>query len=145
MKITEFKLGKGVTRKVLGTENDFNRKYFEVTVKLPQDYEEQDLHQAVTRAEYFLDDIIGAPEVGAIPRFDVASLDALPWKKRNKQPAEPGEFAWLFGPGSRDGTEQGAEWLVKVIQATKDGNLVIGNMEYSLVKEGAFLQRKPLK
>lgn len=143
-RITEFKLGKGVTRKVSGTENDFNRKYFEVTVKLPENYKEETLHEAVTRAEYFVDDIIGVPEVGAIPNLDVADIDALPWKKRNKEIAEPGEFGWLFGPGSRDGTEHGAEGLLEAIQAAK-GKLVLGDMEYSLAKEQAFIQRKPVK
>mgnify|MGYP001073159628 CR=1 FL=1 len=112
---------------------------------MPEQYTEEDLHEAVTRAEYFVDSVIGAPEVGAMPRLDIAEIEKLPWKKQVGEPAKPSGFGWLFGPGSRDGTEQGAEGLVKTIQATKGGKLVIGDMEYSIVKDGAFVQRKPVK
>jgi len=64
---------------------------------------------------------------------------------RDKEPAKPGDFAWLFGPRSRDGTEKGAGELVKAIKAAKDAKLVLGDMEYSLVKDNAFIQRKPIK
>jgi len=143
-KIIEFKIGKGRTSRPTEAE-EWTKTYFEATVRMPERYTEDDLHEAVTRAEYFVDDIIGAPEVGAIPQLDITQVNSLAWKKRNKEPAQPGEFAWLFGPGSRGGTERGAEGLVKAIQTTKDGKLVIGDMEYSLAKADAFIQRKPVK
>ena len=144
MKIVEFRIGKGKTVRP-GDAEQWNRKYLELTIRLPEKYTEEDFHVALTRAEYLIDQDLEAPEVAAIPRLDIADVDALSWKKRNKEPAEPGEFAWLFGPGSRGGTEQGAEGLVKAIQATTDGKLALGDMEYSIVKDGAFVQRKPVK
>ena len=144
MKIEKFMLGKGVTRKVAGTENDFNRRYLELTVKMPEQYTEQDFHEALVRTEYTIDNYLEQPETPHIPELDTAEMNELPWKKRNKEPAKPGEFAWLFGPDSRSGTEAGAEKLVDAIEGA-GGTLVLGDMEYALVKDRVFIQRKPVK
>lgn len=144
MKISEFRIGKGCTSR-RGDSEEWIKTHFEVTVKMPEQYTEEDLHEAVTRAEYFVDSVIGAPEVEAMPRLDIAEIEKLPWKKKVGEPAKPNGFGWLFGPGSRDGIEKGAVELVQAIRATKDGKLVLGDMEYSIVKDGAFVQRKPKK
>jgi len=143
-KIVEFRIGKGRTNRPSEAE-EWNRKYLELAVRLPEQHMEEDLYEALTRAEYIIDNYLERPEMPNIPELDIAEINSLPWKKRNKEPAKPGEFGWLFGPGTRDGTEVGAEKLVKAIQAIKDGKLVLGDMEYSLVKEEAFIQRKPVK
>jgi len=143
-KIVEFRLGKGITRKVAESENDFNKRYIEFTVRLPEGCSEEQLHEAMLRTEYIADDFLAQAEMPHVPQLDTAEINALPWKKRNKEPANPGEFAWLFGPGSRGGTEQGAEKLVDAIKKA-GGKLVIGDCEYSMVKEDAFVQRRPVK
>jgi hypothetical protein len=145
-KIISFRMGKG--RTVRPTEGEeWVRKYLELEIRLPEQFTEEGFQEALMRAEYLLDQWLEAPEVevAKIPQLDTAELDALPWKKRNREPAKPGEFAWLFGPGSQSGTEKGAEKLVEAIKASKDGKLVIGDMEYTLVKDEAFIQRKPVK
>jgi hypothetical protein len=140
-------MGKGKTEKIPDAEYEFTRKYLELEVELPQQTTDEDFQKALMHAEYLLDSWLEAPEVEAakIPQLDTAELDALPWKTRNREPAKSGEFAWLFGPKSKAGTEKGAEKLVEAIKASKDGKLVIGDMEYTLVKDEAFIQRKPVK
>jgi hypothetical protein len=146
-KIASFRIGKGITQKIPGAEYEFTRKYLELEIRMPEQFTEESFLEALTRAEYYIDNFLGAPEVEAtkIPQLDTAELDALPWKTRDREPAKHGQFAWLFGPGSQSGTEKGAEKLVEAIKASKDGKLVIGDMEYTLVKDEAFIQRKPVK
>jgi len=143
-KIVEFKIGKGKTSRPSQAE-EWTCKYLELTVRLPDNYREEDFQESLVRAKYVLDNWVEQPETSQIPDLDIAKIDSLPWKKRNKEPAKVGEFGWLFGPGSRDGTEAGAEALAKALKATKEGSLVLGDMQYSLVKDGIFIQRKPVK
>jgi len=121
------------------------KRRYELEMEFPGGTTEDTVHETRLRTEMLIDGWFEQPEAPQIPTLDIAETDSLPWKKRNKEPAKPGEFGWLFGPGSRGGTEVGAEKLVKAIQATKDGKLVLGDMEYSLVKDEAFIQRKPTK
>jgi len=144
MKIRKIVMGKGVTRKVPGTENDFDKRYLEVTFEPPEQHTDRDLQEALVSGECFIDNWILQPETPQIPELDIAEINSLHWKKRNKEPAEPGEFAWLFGPDSRSGTEAGAEQLVSAIERA-GGTLVLGDMEFALVKDGVFIQRKPVK
>lgn len=143
-KIVEFKIGKGRTSRPSEAE-EWTRKYLELTVALPEKMTEESFQESLIRAEYLIDNFLGQPETPHIPQLDIEELNKLPWKKRNKEPAKPGEFAWLFGPGSVRGTEAGAEELVKAIKAAKDRKLVLGDVEYSLVKNDAFIQRRPVK
>ena len=143
-KIVRFRMGKGKTSRPTSDE-EWTRKYLELEVELPEKHSESDFQEALLRSEYIIDNWLGQPEVPQIPQLDPAELDKLPWKNRNKEPAKPGTFAWLFGPGSVSGTEAGAEELVKAIKASKDGKLVLGDVEYSLVKDEAFIQRRPIK
>ena len=121
------------------------KKSYQIEIEFPEGATEETLQESRLMGEMLIDGWLEETPTPHIPTLDIAETDGLPWKKRNKEPAKPGEFGWLFGPGSRDGTEVGAEKLVKAIQTTKDGKLVLGDMEYSLVKEEAFIQRKPVK
>ena len=121
------------------------KKRYELEIEFPEGATEEIVQESRLRGEMLMDGWLEEAPTPHIPTLDIAETDGLPWKKRNKEPAKPGEFGWLFGPGSRGGTEVGAEKLVKAIQATKDGKLVFGDMEYSLVKEEAFIQRRPVK
>jgi hypothetical protein len=119
------------------------KKWYEIEIKFPAEgATEEMLQENRLRGEMLIDGWL--EEAPHIPKLDIAKINALPWKKRNKEPAKPGEFAWLFGPGSRDGTERGAEKLVNAIKKA-GGKLVIGDCEYSLVKEDVFVQRKPVR
>lgn len=137
-------MGKGHTTKPADVE-EWDKKYLEVTVRLPEKYSEEDFQEALLHAEYILDNWIAQSETPQLPKLDIAEINALPWKKKVNEPAKHGAFGWLFGPKSRDGTEPGAAELVKAIKATKNGKLVLGDMEYSLAKNDAFVQRKPVK
>lgn len=80
-----------------------------------------------------------------VPQIDQAELDKLPWKTKTKEPAKPAEFAWLFGPKSYPGTEQGADKLVQALEKAEGKKLQIGDMLYSFSKDAAFIQRAPVK
>jgi hypothetical protein len=144
-RIEKFVIGKGTTRKV--SESEYNRKFLQLEVQLPEKLTEEGFHEALLRAEMLIDSWLESAEVGAgaVPGLDPAELDSLPWKNVKKEPAKPGEFGWLFGPGSVAGLEPGAEKLVEALRKAKDKTLVIGDMEYSLVKDEAFIQRRPVK
>jgi hypothetical protein len=145
-KIVSFRMGKG--RTVRPTEGEeWVRKYLELEVTLPEKLTEEGFHEALLRAEQLIDSWLESAEVGAgaVPSLDPAELDSLPWKNVKKEPAKPGEFGWLFGPGSVAGSEPGTEKLVEALRRAKDKTLVIGDMEYSLVKDEAFIQRRPVK
>lgn len=133
--ITEFKLGKGTG----------NEKHLEVTVKLPENATEETIQEALIRAEYLVDNWLTQPEVARIPHIDVAELDGLPWKNREKEPAKPGSWGWLCGPESRGGTTEGAQTLADALLHTQDHKFVLGDMEYSLSADKVFINRKPLK
>jgi hypothetical protein len=145
-RIASFRIGKG--RTVRPTEGEeWIRKYLELEVTLPEKLSDEKLREELVKAEQLIDSWLESAEVGAgaVPGLDPAELDALPWKNVKKEPAKPGEFGWLFGPGSVAGAEPGTEKLVEALRRAKDKTLVIGDMEYSLVKDEAFIQRRPVK
>lgn len=144
VKLTKIVVGKGKTTKP-GDAEEWFKTYYELEAEVPEKYTRESVEEVRLQMETMITDWLSEAEVGAVPKLDIAEIDALPWKDRNRQPAKPGSFAWLFGPGSKTGTEAGAEELVKAIKASKDGKLVLGDMEYSLVKQEAFIQRKPVK
>ncbi len=147
-KIEKFVIGKGTTRKIKGTENDFNRKYLELTIRLPEQFTEEDIQEALIHAEYILDNWLSqepTPQIPQIPQLDIAEINSLPWKTRKKEPAKLGTWAWVFGPESAKGVEQGAETLANALLHTEGHKFVLGDMEYSLSDNKAFIQRKPLK
>lgn len=144
-KIASFRIGKGRTVRPSEGE-EWVRKYIELEIVLPEQSTEKGFREALLRAEQLIDSWLEAAEAEAskTPQLDVSELNALPWKNPKREPAKPGEFAWLFGPGSQSGTEKGAEKLVEAIK-NAGGKLVLGDMEYTLVKNEAFIQRKPVK
>lgn len=147
-KIEKFVIGKGTTRKIKDTENDYDRKYLELTIRLPEQFTEEGFQEAVVHAEYLLDNWLSqepTPTAPQIPQLDIAEINNLPWKTRDKQPAKLGQWAWIFGPESAKGVEQGAETLANALLHTEDHKFVLGDMEYSLSDNKAFIQRKPMK
>jgi hypothetical protein len=78
-KVVEFKLGKGRTTASKEAE-EWTKKYFELTVKLPEQFTEEGFHEAVLRAEYLVDNVLGQPEVPQVPEFDPGLLMNHVWK-----------------------------------------------------------------
>jgi hypothetical protein len=150
-RLKAFSIMKGKSEPIgAGTDTPWVKVSYGIELELPENCTIEDLIRYRVQAEQLLDGWLsesGAAslEAAGIPTLDQAYLDGLPWKKRSKEPAKPSEFAWLFGPQSNYGTEQGAEKLAEALQKTRDKKLTIGEMEYSLVKDATFIQRAPVK
>lgn len=86
-----------------------------------------------------------------IPQLDLAELDECPWQTYKKQPAKPGQVAWIKNPTfweHFDATPVLWE-LVKAVEGAKDQKLVLGDMEYNFGgkddMKDRFINRKPVK
>jgi len=83
-------------------------------------------------------------ELSPEPEVPNLDLEALPWKKRDKTPAEPGDWAWILGPGSTQGVPEGAEPLVTLLNR-HGGKVELPPYEIRYSKDKVFIQRRPLK
>lgn len=86
-----------------------------------------------------------------IPNIDIAELDACEWQTYKKEPAKPGQAAWIKNPAYFTQFEAPPVLLelVEALKRTKDEKLVLGDMTYSFSGKGdmkdAFVSRKPAK
>ena len=106
--------------------------------------------------EFKIDDWLqqaGYPEAKSlgIPKIDLAELDACGWQTYQKEPAQPGQTAWIKNPVYFTQFEAAPALLelVKALERTEDRKLVLGDMEYGFsgkndVKDH-FISRKPAK
>jgi len=67
-KVVKFRIGKGITQRVLGSETEHTRKYLELVIRLPEQFTEEGFQEALLRAEYILDSWLGQPETPQIPQ-----------------------------------------------------------------------------
>jgi len=126
-KITEFRIGKGITRKVVGTENDFDKRYLELTVKLPEGYSEEDFQEALLRSEYILDNWLGQPETPQqVPDFNPEELMKHEWKGRKTGDGQYEKGSTSWGWDFRDQFSQ------EVIKALEKGPITIDQFEFTL-------------
>ena len=87
-----------------------------------------------------------------VPDIDIAELDKCPWTTyQDKQPAKPGQAAWVRNPGLTNWKDAPAVLftLVNALNMASDHKLVLGEMEYAFsgkddVKDH-FVSRKPVK
>jgi len=138
-RIIEFRLGKGITRKIAGSEADFNKKYLELTVRLPEQYTEEDFQGDLTRAEYIIDSRLEQAETPetSIPEFNPEELMEHPWKgkKDRKGGYLKGSVAW--GWNFRD------QFSEEVLKALEKGPIEIDQYEFTLGE--TFVQAKKKK
>jgi hypothetical protein len=125
-KITEFRLGKGRTSRPTETE-EWTKKYLEFAVRMPDQYTEKDLQEAMLRTEYLVDNWLGAPEVPHIPEFDTGLLMNHAWKgkKLGDNQYEKGSVAW--------GWDFNDQFPDSVINVLKKGPLTIDKYEFTLL------------
>ena len=124
-KIEKFTILKGVTRKIAGSENDYNRKSLELTVRLPEQYTEQGFHEALARAELLIDGWLGVKAV-AIPMFNSEELMQDQWK--GKKLAE-GKYAEGTTSWGWDFKDRFSENTLKVLMK---GPVTIGECVFML-------------
>ena len=91
------------------------------------------------------------PEVTSatgIPKIDLADLDEAGWTSyKTKQPAKPGEAAWIKNPAHFTTFEapQVIYELVKGLTQAKGNRLQLGNCTYFFSGEKKFVTRQPVK
>jgi len=155
-KIVGYKMGKGAT--VEGKEKKtWKRRYLEIKVQCPEDFSTESLQSSFAKAESILDFWLGQTsveheaakisqsDVAKIPELDIAAINSLPWKGKDKEPAGPNTWGWILGPESTHGIEPGAETLAAALESASDNELVIGDMKYTFSKNKAFINRAPVK
>jgi len=87
-----------------------------------------------------------------IPQVDIGELNDCEWLTFKKEPAKPGQAAWVKNP------IEFTTWanppnvllqLAKALKRSQDEKLVLGDMEYSFSGKGDmknhFISRKPVK
>lgn len=133
-RIVEFKLGKGVSA-AAGKDGPWTKKYFELTVKMPETVSEQDFQEAMLRAEYTVDTFLGQPAPAPqIPEFDPQLLMGHEWKgkKAGEGEYQKGSLAW--------GWDFQDKFPPEIIKVLEKGPLEIDRYEFSLV--GTIVQSK---
>jgi hypothetical protein len=124
-KIVEFKIGKGRTAQTAKQE-EWTKKYLELTVRMPDQYTEKDLQEAMMRAEYLIDNYLGEPEAPQVPEFNPEELMKHEWKGKriSENEWEKGSLAW--GWDFRD------KFKPEVIKVLEKGPLTIDQYEFTL-------------
>ena len=125
-KVVEFHIGKGKTRRPSEDVEEWERRHLELTVKLPEQYSEEDYHVALTRAERFIDDWLQS-EMPHVPQFNPEDLMKHPWKgkKDGKGGYLKGSTAWGW-----DFKNQFSEDTIRALEKTSP--LVIDDFEFTL-------------
>ena len=151
-KIVEFTMGKGRTVRPSEGE-EWIRKYLELEIRLPEQFTEEGLNEALMRAEYLLDSWLEATEVqaGAIPQLDIGEINALIWMSyKTKQPCtKPDEPGWIFSSAERHppDSQKAVQKLAEAIEKAPQNKLELGNVQYTFSgpKEDPklFISRRP--
>lgn len=151
-------VGKGLSLEV---SKDRWRK---VNYKLELELEVQTIEQVEVwkeKAEATIDKWIGKhtgaakpspPSVvpGGIPQLDIAEIQALPWKAKNKELAGKGGWAWLFSDVKEIVEKHDPKDRALVLELCRairgsENKLQLGDMIYSYAKNTKFLNRVPAK
>ena len=93
-------VGKGMTTSRPGPPEVWVKKYYEVEIECPENYEEELLQSTRIRAEEMLDSWLKEDEKAEIPNLDLAEIDNLPWRTFEKGSApgsaKPDKPGWIF-------------------------------------------------
>lgn len=96
-------------------------------------------------------EVPGAPvSLDEVPRFDIADIEALPWKKKGGELAGKGGWAWTFSDEEdiikkhRPEDHALVSELCGAIRGSQN-KLQLGDMIYSYAKNTKFLNRTPAR
>lgn len=152
MRRTKIVVGKGKSVPVGGPDGEWLKVFYEIHATLD---EGEDPAAARLGIEQMLDQWLQGELAGleaAIPKLDLAELDASPWLSyKTKEPAAPSKPAWMKNPVYFTQFEppQVVFELVKALKRTPDEKLVLGDCEYSFSGKGDmedhFISRRPVK
>ena len=99
-KIESFTIGKGRSTKPNADREEWDKKYLELTVRLPDQFTEEGFHKALDNAEHLIDNFLGQVDVASVPDLDLAEINELPWRTfvKGSEPgsARPNRPGWIF-------------------------------------------------
>jgi len=148
MKVVKVRVGRGRTSRPSEAE-EWVREYYELEIEITDDKEIPIARDyALSLIDQWLAQLPTAPEW--IPKLDIGEINDLLWTTyKTKERAKPAQAAWTFSdPTRHDKAEDKhvVEELVKAIRASSDGNLQLGDMEFSFSgAEKQFISRRPAR
>jgi len=125
-KISEFRIGKGLTTRPSEKDEIWTKRYLEFTVKMPEQFTDKDLQNAILSAEYAIDNFLGQPAAAQIPEFNPEELMKHEWKgkKTGEGTYSKGTLAW--GWDFRD------KFKPETIQVLEKGPLTVDEYEFTM-------------
>jgi len=138
-KISEFRIGKGLTTRPSEKEEIWTKRYLEFTVKMPEQSTDKDLQDAILAAEYAIDNFLGQPAVLQVPEFNSEELmKHVGWKAKKKDDGyAEGSLSW--------GWEFADKFSKEILRVLEKGPLTIDKYEFSLNKEQTLVSVKKKK
>lgn len=138
-KISEFRIGKGLTTRPSEKEEIWTKRYLEFTVKMPEQFTDKDLQDAILAAEYAIDNFLGQPAAPQVPEFNSEELMKHDWKAKRTGENEwaKGSLAWGW-----DFRDKFSEATIKVLEK---GPLTIDQYEFTLSDVIVSVKKKEKK
>lgn len=136
-KISEFRIGKGLTTRPSDKEETWTKRYLEVTVKMPEQSTDKDLQDAILAAEYAIDNFLGQPAAPQIPEFNPEELMEHAWKAKKTGEGQYAKGSTSWGWDFKD------QFSKDVVTVLEKGPLTIGEHEFAL--NGTIVNAKKKK
>lgn len=136
-KISEFRIGKGLTTRPSEKEEIWTKRYLEFTVKMQEQFTDKDLQDAILAAEYAIDNFLAQPAAPQIPEFNPEELMKHEWKgkKTGEGQYAPGSTSW--------GWDFKDKFSKDVVTVLEKGPVTIGEYEFTL--SGTIVNAKKKK
>lgn len=150
-KVTKLSVGFGTT--IQQSETEWSKQNYGVEVEVSSDVRDI-VEKAKAEAEQLVRSWLTEPALPAtgIPQVDIDELNACEWLTFKKEPAKPGQAAWVKNPIEFTNWANPPNVLLQLAKALKRGpdeKLVLGDMEYSFSGKGDmknhFISRRPVK
>ena len=125
-KISEFRIGKGLTTRPSEKEEIWTKRYLEFTVKMPEQFTDKDLQAAILAAEYAIDNFLGQPAAPQIPEFNPEELMKHEWKGKKTGEGTYAKGSTSWGWDFRD------KFTPAVIAVLEKGPITIGEYEFTV-------------
>jgi hypothetical protein len=150
-KVTKLTVALGTT--IQQSETEWGKRSYGLEVEVNSDVKDI-VEKAKAEAEQLERSWLTEPALPAtgIPQVDIDELNACEWLTFKKEPAKPGQAAWIKNPVEFTNWQNPPDVLLQLVKAMKrssDEKLVLGDVEYSfsgkddMVKH--FISRKPVK
>lgn len=150
-KVTKLTVGLGTT--IQQGEKEWTKQSYGLEVEVNSDVKDI-VEKAKAEAEQLVRSWLSEPPLppAEIPQIDIGELNACEWQTFKKEPARPGQAAWVKNPIAFSSWKDPPNVLLQLVKAMKrspDEKLVLGDMEYSYSGKGDmakhFISRRPTK